>query len=111
MLELPRDYYTGLAEAYRHRRDLLCEALVQAGFQLLPPQGAYYVLADYSALGGEDDVTFARRLVLEAGVATVPLSSFLSDPAASRSVRFAFCKTEDLLVKAGQRLAAFTRRR
>jgi aminotransferase len=111
MDELPREYYTGMAEAYRHRRDLLCEALTQAGFQLTPPQGAYYVLADYTALGSEDDVTFATRLVKEAGVATVPLSSFISEPASSRMVRFAFCKTDDLLGEAGRRLQAFAERR
>ncbi len=107
METLPTDYYTGMAEAYRQRRDLLCGALRQAGFKLTPPQGAYYVLADYSALADEDDVTFATRLVQEAGVATVPLSSFLSDPTASRRVRFAFCKTDDLLVEAGRRLRFF----
>jgi aspartate/methionine/tyrosine aminotransferase len=48
--------------------------------------------------------------VREAGVATVPLSSFLSDPAASRMVRFAFCKTDDLLEEAGRRLLAFANR-
>ena len=111
MDELPREYYTGMAQAYRRRRDLLCGALTQAGFKLRPPQGAYYVLADYSELGQEDDVAFATRLVKEAGVATVPLSSFLTDPAASRSVRFAFCKTDDLLEEAARRLAAFAVRR
>jgi len=107
MDELPREYYTGMAEAYRHRRDLLCGALTSVGFRLVPPRGAYYVLGDYSALGHEDDVAFATRLVKEAGVATVPLSSFISDPASSRMVRFAFCKTDDLLEEAGRRLLAF----
>jgi len=111
MDELPREYYTGMAAAYRHRRDLLCGALTGAGFELSPPQGAYYVLADYSALGQEDDVAFATRLVKEAGVATVPLSSFISDPAASRMVRFAFCKTDALLEAAAQRLRAFAKGR
>ncbi|MBI1751273.1 MAG: aminotransferase class I/II-fold pyridoxal phosphate-dependent enzyme [Acidobacteria bacterium] len=111
MEELPRGYYTQMADAYRQRRDLLCGALAQAGFKLQPPQGAYYVLADYSALGQEDDVAFATRLVKEAGVATVPLSSFISDPASSRMVRFAFCKTEDLLAEAGQKLLRFAGQR
>ncbi len=110
MDELPREYYTGMADAYRRRRDLLCGALTTAGFRLVPPQGAYYVLADYSALGSEGDVAFATRLVQEAGVATVPLSSFISDPSASRRVRFAFCKTEDLLEEAAQRLLTFAGR-
>ncbi len=107
MDELPREYYASMAQAYRQRRDLLCGALTQAGFRLTPPEGAYYVLADYSAFGKEDDVAFATRLIKEAGVATVPLSSFLSDPASSRMVRFAFCKTDDLLTEAARKLLAF----
>jgi len=104
---LPGEYYVGMAQAYRHRRDLLCGALGRAGFHLVLPQGAYYVLADYSALGQEDDVAFAIRLVKEAGVATVPLSSFTTDPAPPRMVRFAFCKTDDVLDAASERLLAF----
>jgi aminotransferase len=108
---LPRSYYTTMAEAYRQRRNLLCGALLRAGFQLTPPQGAYYVLADYSALGTEDSTAFATRLILEAGVATVPYASFTTDPRPARLVRFAFCKTEDLLEQAGQRLLAFASKR
>ena len=99
-----------MAEAYRHRRDLLCGALTRAGFSLQPPQGAYYVLADYSALASEADSVFAARLVREAGVATVPLSSFTTDPHPPRMVRFAFCKTDDLLEEAARRLRAFAER-
>jgi len=109
MKTLPLEYYTDMAAAYRRRRDLLCGSLLRAGFQLTPPDGAYYVLADYSALGREDDTAFATRLVKEAGVATVPISSFMT-AAAPPMVRFAFCKTEDLLAEAGQRLLAFAGR-
>jgi len=111
MEQLPMDYYTGLADGYRQRRDRLCAALTRAGFALTPPEGAYYVLADYSALAREDDVAFATRLVKEAGVATVPLSSFTTDPRPAPMVRFAFCKTDDLLDEAGARLLAFSLRR
>ena len=107
---LPRAYYTAMALAYRQRRDLLCGVLLRAGFQLTPPQGAYYVLADYSALGQEDSSAFAIRLVKEAGVATVPYASFTTDPAPPRLVRFAFCKTDELLEQAAQRLLAFSSR-
>jgi aspartate/methionine/tyrosine aminotransferase len=107
METLPRAYYTDMAEAYRHRRDLLCGALIRAGFSLQPPQGAYYVLADYSALATEPDTAFAARLVKEAGVATVPLSSFTTDPHPPRMVRFAFCKTDEVLEEAAGRLQAF----
>lgn len=108
---LPSEYYRDMAQAYRRRRDLLCGALTRAGFRVVPPEGAYYVLADYSLLAREDDVAFATRLVTEAGVATVPLSSFTTEQAPPPMVRFAFCKTEDLLEDAGRRLAAFAGRR
>ncbi len=107
---LARVYYEQMAEAYRRRRDLLCGALSRAGFRLTPPQGAYYVLADYSALSSEDDVAFATRLVVEHGLATVPASSFHAAPdPARRVVRFAFCKTEDVLQAAAERIAALAR--
>jgi len=108
---LPPSYYTGMAEAYRRRRDLLCGALTGAGFRVTPPQGAYYVLADYGDLAREDDVAFATRLVKEAGLATVPYSSFTTERAPRPMVRFAFCKTDDLLNEAAARLQAFAGRR
>jgi len=103
---LARSYYDELAGSYRRRRDLLVAALRAAGFRCTPPEGAYYVLADYSALSGEGDVAFARRLVVEHGVASVPGSSFFALPDPSRRlVRFAFCKTDDVLEEAARRLA------
>jgi aminotransferase len=82
--------------------------LGETGFEVArPPQGAYYVMADCSHLGLGDDVTTARRLVEEAGVATVPGSSFFADPnEGSRLVRFAFCKRLETLEAAGERLRA-----
>ena len=107
---LARSYYDELAGSYRRRRDLLVAALRAAGFRCTPPEGAYYVLADYSALSGEGDVAFARRLVVEHGVASVPGSSFFALPDPSRRlVRFAFCKTDDVLAEAGRRLEGVRR--
>jgi aminotransferase len=106
ILGLPRVYYAEMAEAYRRRRDLLVGALQAAGFRCTPPEGAYYVLADYGALSDLDDVGFARELVVRHGVASVPASSFYAAPdPARRLVRFAFCKTEDVLAAAAERLA------
>ncbi len=106
MEALGPDYYAGMAEAYRRRRDLLVGALRTAGFRCVPPEGAYYVLADYSALSDDEDAAFARALVTERGVAAVPGSSFFARPdPARRLVRFAFCKTDDVLAEAARRLA------
>jgi aminotransferase len=107
---LPGTYYQDMAAAYRRRRDLLVGSLVAAGFRCTPPQGAYYVLADYSALSDFDDVAFARELVVQRGLACVPGSSFHAAPDPSRRmVRFAFCKTEDVLAQAAERLGRIGR--
>ncbi|HVI94293.1 MAG TPA: aminotransferase class I/II-fold pyridoxal phosphate-dependent enzyme [Anaeromyxobacter sp.] len=107
---LPRSYYDEMSQAYRRRRDLLVGALRAAGFRCAPPEGAYYVLADYGALSEQDDVAFARELVVSHGVACVPASSFFAAPDPGRRlVRFAFCKTDDVLAEAGRRLAGVRR--
>src|SRR3989441_5702464 len=101
------DYYERLAHEYRARRDLLCRALVDAGFRCTPPQGAYYVLADCSGVSELPDDEFSYWLTKEIGVAPVPGSSFFSRPELGRRlVRFAFCKTEEQLREAGERLRA-----
>jgi len=105
-LGLPAEYYAKLAEGYRVRRDHLIPALVEAGFKCFRPRGAYYVMTDVSAFGFPDDVSFARYLVQDIGVATVPGSSFYRDPRdGARQVRFAFCKKPETLDEAARRLA------
>ncbi len=109
METLDQGYYAKLASDYQARRDLLIASLGDAGFRCAPPQGAYYVLADFSALSDLPDDEFARRLVIDGGVASVPGSSFFSRPELGRRlVRFAFCKTQDVLAEAGRRLKAIT---
>ncbi len=105
---LGEEYYRTMVEGYRERRTVLVEALQDAGFKCVPPQGAYYVLADFSALSDEDATPFSKRLARDAGVAPVPGSSFFSVPERGRSLaRFAFCKRIETLQEAGERLRAF----
>jgi aspartate/methionine/tyrosine aminotransferase len=104
-LGLPAEYYAKLAEGYRVRRDHLMPALTAAGFKCFRPRGAYYVMTDISAFGYDDDVSFAKYLVRDIGVATVPGSSFYRDPRdGARQVRFAFCKKPETLDEAARRL-------
>jgi aminotransferase len=110
MERLDDTYYDELREVYRARRDVLVEGLVAAGFGCRPPEGAYYVLADISALTDEPDDAFSRRLAREAGVAPVPGSSFYSEPERGRHlVRFAFCKRLSTLERAAEQLVRFAR--
>ncbi|MBX6365022.1 MAG: aminotransferase class I/II-fold pyridoxal phosphate-dependent enzyme [Gemmatimonadetes bacterium] len=116
METLGDDYYAGLAADYRARRDVLHGALRMAGFACAPPAGAYYILADFSALSDLDDDAFARWLArgadgrMDGGVAPVPGSSFFHDPSLGRTlVRFAFCKRLETLEEAARRLQQLAR--
>jgi len=109
-LSLPAEYYAQLADRYRVRRDHLIPALTATGFKCFRPQGAYYVMTDISAFGFDDDVSFARHLVQEIGIACVPGSSFYRHPRdGARQVRFAFCKKPETLDEAARRLAKLRR--
>ena len=100
-------YYEGLERFYRSKRDLLVDALNETPFVPLTPQGGYFVMADSSALPYKDDVTLCENLPKDAGVGAIPPSAFYS-PAhkhlAKHLVRFAFCKSDEAIAEAGQRL-------
>ena len=99
-------YYVELADRYYRRRDLLLDILERRGFACYKPSGAYYIMTDITAFGFPDDVSFARHLVKDVGVAAVPGSSFYRDPAAGRTkLRFCFCKRDETLAEADRRLA------
>jgi aminotransferase len=103
---LPRTYYQKLAADYQARRDRICDALWEIGFDFEPPEGAYYIMAGIKAFGVTDDVEFARYLVRNVGVATVPGSSFFQDKALGVSyIRFCFCKRDATLDDAADRLS------
>jgi aminotransferase len=111
-LGLPEAYYRELSDAYAERRDVFLGGLEGTALQAARPQGAYYTMVDVgevrSRLGVTDDVALCRELVVQAGVAAVPGSSFFSDPAAGRDlIRLAFPKKLETLRVAAERLAAF----
>jgi len=104
-LSLPAEYYERLESEYRARRDLLLPVLDNAGFKTFRPDGAYYIMTDISGFGFADDVKFTRHLIREVGVACVPGSSFYSVPELGRQqVRFCFCKKDETLQLAAERL-------
>ena len=97
-LGFPDSFYDSLLEEYRERRDAITAGLLEIGFDVRPPDGAYYVMAEIRRFGFDDDVAFARHLIEKVAVATVPASSFFHDPALGRSqVRFSFPKRMETL--------------
>jgi len=103
-------YLRQLASDYAARRTLLLGELTKAGFRCIAPEGSYFILADVTDRGFEDDATACRAMVAEAGVAAIPASAFY-DPshAERRFARFAFCKRDETIRAAGERLAGWRR--
>ena len=105
-MSLPPSYYEGLQKDYRRKRDLIVPVLREAGFRCDLPDGAYYVMAEISGFGFANDVEFTKHLIREVGVAVVPGSSFYHIPEmGSQLVRFCFCKKDETLYAAAERLA------
>jgi N-succinyldiaminopimelate aminotransferase len=109
-LGLGDEVYDGLASSLQAKRDLLCEGLQAGGLQVTRPAGTYFVIADAAPLGVTDALDFCRRLPSLCGVVGVPVSVFHDDVDAARTlVRFAFCKRDDVLHDAVDRLATLSK--
>ncbi len=103
---LGEDYYKKLREDYAERRRVLLDALRATRFNVAVPAGAYFILADFSALWEGDDVSFVRYLIERCSVAAIPPSVFYTrDPEeGTHLVRFVFCKQIETLSRARQHL-------
>ncbi len=111
-LRLPDEVFTGIAAELSAKHDLLAAGLRAAGFDVLHPDGGYFVLADAAPLGYRDARELCLRLPELAGVVGVPVSAFVRPEHADgyRSlVRFAFCKRRSVLEDAATRLSGLTR--
>ncbi len=105
-LGLGDHFYAALASGLCAKRDLLCDGLRAAGFDVFVPQGTYFATVDIRSVGGTDGLEFCRSLPDRCGVVAVPSSVFYEDPADGRHlVRFAFCKRTEVLTEAAERLA------
>jgi len=103
--DLPASYYDTMRREYEMKRNLLVESCRRAGMRPIVPEGAYYFLADLSALGHGDDRATAAALLQKAGVTCVPGGSFFADPSDGRGfVRFCFAKQRPELEEACRRL-------
>ncbi|MBH0237073.1 aminotransferase [Methylobrevis albus] len=103
-------YFTDLAASQAAKRDRLSAGLADAGFVVMPCQGTYFVTTDTGPLGIDDDAEACRRLTREAGVAAVPVSAFYAGDAPTRFIRFCFCKRDEVLDAAVERLGRWLKR-
>jgi N-succinyldiaminopimelate aminotransferase len=107
-LNLSDTYYEAFQEMYELKRHLMLTALNTGGLKSFTPEGTYFVMADYSGVFDGTPLEFTRYLTKEIGVACIPPESFYSTEHAHIShgyVRFAFCKSDEMLQQVGERLA------
>jgi N-succinyldiaminopimelate aminotransferase len=104
-LGLGEDYYHRLRADLQAKRDLLCAGLTELGFDVSVPQGTYFVTTDVRPLGYEDGIEFCRMLPERCGVVAIPHEVFYDHREAGRPlVRWAFCKRDEVLKEALDRL-------
>jgi aspartate/methionine/tyrosine aminotransferase len=105
-LELPPSFYVDLLSRYRERKDLLIQALIQSGFELSEPHGAYFLWCDYSQLAAEPDHLFSDRLIRQVGIAGVPGQVFFPTSGENpKRIRVTFSKSLTTIRKAVDRLS------
>lgn len=96
-----------LASFYQAKRDLFLKLMTGLPLKFLPCHGSYFIIADYSQVSDLDDLSFAKQLTIEGGVATIPLSPFYQKGSDERIIRFCFAKKEDTLIDAADRLRMY----
>jgi methionine aminotransferase len=97
-------HYVELPVFYEQKRDRFCELVNNSRFNFQAAKGTFFQLLDYSDITDEDDVSYARRLTKEIGVASIPISVFCEKPPPGRKLRFCFAKDDQILEEAAARL-------
>ena len=106
MLREDPAHYRELPAFYLKKRDVLVNALRDSRLEILPCEGTYFLLVDYSAVSTLNDVEFCQWLTTEVGVAAIPLSVFCADPFPHKLIRLCFAKQESTLLTAAERLVS-----
>lgn len=99
-------HYLYLNDFYQEKRDFFVENLKNSRFKLLPCEGTYFQLLDYSAITDEKDTDFAIRLTKEHKIAAIPVSVFNENHLDQKLLRFCFAKKEKTLKMASDILTA-----
>ncbi len=99
------EHYLQLVDLYTEKRNLFSHLLQGTKFKLLPCKGTYFLLAQYGDISDEPDINFAKRLIKDYGVGSIPISSFYTQNMDYKTLRFCFAKKDDTLKEAAERLS------
>lgn len=103
--------YLSLGQFYQHKRDLLINALQDGPFELLPSAGSFFMLASFAHFSDESDSDMVKRLIVDHGVATIPLSAFYTDGTDNKLIRLSFSKDDETLLAGAKALCQAAERR
>ena len=95
-----------IGKLYQEKRDYFRQLLKDSSFKLMPCEGTYFQVVSYAAISNENDVNFCKRLIVEHGVAAIPISTFYADGKDLKLIRFCFAKDNATLEEAAKRLCA-----
>jgi methionine aminotransferase len=101
--------FKALSSFYQSKRDFFIRMMKDLPLKFLPCFGSYFILADYSDVSSLDDLSFAKELTINGGVASIPLSPFYQNGSNEKIVRFCFAKKEETMIEAAGRLRIFFR--
>lgn len=94
----------GISQFYQEKRDLFLNAIASSGLKPLKCDGTYFCLVDYSDISQMNDVDFAKKLTIDFGIASIPISVFYQDQTDNKVLRFCFAKKDDTLLNAAEKL-------
>lgn len=96
--------FNEISKMYQRKRDLFQSLLKDSRFELMPCDGTYFQVVNYSGISTQNDVDFAKELITTHGVAAIPISVFYNDATDRHMLRFCFAKTNETLIAAAEKL-------
>jgi methionine aminotransferase len=96
--------YLNLNSFYQEKRNYFDNIILKTRFKPIKCYGTYFQMVSYADISDEDDMTFAKRITKEYGVASIPISPFYHKRTDNKIIRFCFAKTNELMDKASERL-------
>lgn len=96
------NHYLNLSEFYQQKRDLFLTLIEGSRFKFTAAKGTYFQVLDYSEITDEGDIDFAKRLTVDYGLASIPLSVFNANGLDHKVLRFCFAKTDETLEAAAK---------
>ena len=96
--------FSEVSKMYQRKRDLFQNLIKDSRFELMPCDGTYFQVVNYNQISSKNDVDFAKELIINHGVASIPISVFYNDATDRHMLRFCFAKTDETLMVAAEKL-------